>query len=586
MDIIKKTNPAMIAISNHREIIQSILDYDFLIKRENPSIKCIITGSKNYERYYFGNKQIVIPCFQRTTQIPHDLIKQINYFVNLSSARRVVKEIYNLVGLFPNLIGGMIFAEGVTEQDALNIKQISVDKKLFIVGPASVGCILPGVVKLGPIGGVTAKQIIDAGLTTPGSFAVVSASGGMTNELINLASSYQTGISFATSVGGDRFPITEPREVFLDLERDSKTSCILYYGELGETYEYEIASLVSSHKVTKPILAYISGAISNIFENPPQFGHAKAIAETKEETAQAKRKALVEAGVICPDTYSEFVAKFAEIASSMKKVTISDATMVRYNQMNARKKSLFITSLPGPDEYSFSLEDSYAFIVGSMFLGRKLKSSELENLIDLILKTAVDNGPHVSGAVNTMITARAGRDLATSLASGVLTIGPRFGGATNEAARIWFEGVINNIDPKDTVEKFASLRQPILGIGHLKYRVDNPDPRVQSLLEVTKGFNKKLFTNYALSVEKITTGKKGNLILNFDGAIASVMLDVLSEKEKLSTGELERLIESEFFNALFIASRTVGLLARALDQKRLDEGLFRLPEEDVKEVDV
>ena len=64
------------------------------------------------------------------------------------------------------------------------------------------------------------------------------------------------------------------------------------------------------------------------------------------------------------------------------------------------------------------------------------------------------------------------------------------------------------------------------------------------------------------------------------------MLDVLSEKEKLSTGELERLIESEFFNALFIASRTVGLLARALDQKRLDEGLFRLTEEDVKEVDV
>ena len=39
-----------------------------------------------------------------------------------------------------------------------------------------------------------------------------------------------------------------------------------------------------------------------------------------------------------------------------------------------------------------------------------------------------DHGPAVSGAHNTIVAARAGKDLVSSLASGLLTIGPRFGG--------------------------------------------------------------------------------------------------------------------------------------------------------------
>jgi ATP-citrate lyase alpha-subunit len=59
------------------------------------------------------------------------------------------------------------------------------------------------------------------------------------------------------------------------------------------------------------------------------------------------------------------------------------------------------------------------------------------------------------------------------------------------------------------------------------------------------------------------------------------MLDVLVEKEKLSRAEIKALIEADFFNALFVIPRTVGFIAHYLDQKRLDEGLFRLPDEDI-----
>ena len=40
-----------------------------------------------------------------------------------------------------------------------------------------------------------------------------------------------------------------------------------------------------------------------------------------------------------------------------------------------------------------------------------------------------------SGAHNTIVTARAGKDLVSCLVSGLLTIGPRFGGAVDDAAR-------------------------------------------------------------------------------------------------------------------------------------------------------
>ena len=108
-----------------------------------------------------------------------------------------------------------------------------------------------------------------------------------------------------------------------------------------------------------------------------------------------------------------------------------------------------------------------------------------------------------------------------------------------------------------------------------------PDPRVDALKEFLDRLESKKFTNFALEVEKITTDKKGNLILNIDGAIAAVLLDYLSEKEGYSDDELKELIDAEFFNALFVLSRSVGFIAHYLDQKRLDEGLLRLSEEDV-----
>jgi citrate synthase len=399
-----------------------------------------------------------------------------------------------------------------------------------------------------------------------GSVAVLSASGGMTNEIINTVTGMGKRISFALSFGGDRFPILSPKEAFLAAEKDPQTTAIVYYGELGGTDEYELAKLLQTGKVTKKVICYIAGTISEMFETPPQFGHAKAMAATQAETAKGKRKVLQEAGALAANSYTEFLEAIRAIEVSALPSEKEYNTIV--SELNSRTAALITSSISGDhdgqpsllheDLLTFAKSNSFAAITASLFLGKKIKSQELETFVDFVLRLLVDHGPYVSGAVNTIITARAGRDLVSSLSAGLLTVGPRFGGAINQAATNWLIGVLQSRTAAEFVEEFASKRQYISGIGHKKYRVDLPDPRVLEILKFAEALGQKRFTTFALDVEKVTTAKKGNLILNVDGAIACVLLDILSEKEGMNDEELKRLTEIEFFNSLFVFHDLLG----------------------------
>ena len=255
-----------------------------------------------------------------------------------------------------------------------------------------------------------------------------------------------------------------------------------------------------------------------------------------------------------------------------------------------REHSLFTTTISGdvngePTILGENLTTqaqahSLAWIAGSLWLGRPLLSSKTEQALDLALRLLVDHGPYVSGAVNTMIASRAGKDMVSSLVSGLLTIGPRFGGAINGAAENWFNAVDNFTSASDLVETFASKKEYLPGIGHRKYRMDTPDPRVSILKDLVADIPHP-HLNLALEVEAITTSKKPNLILNVDGTLAAVLLDLLQEEEHLTKEEIKTLLQAEFFNAIFILSRSVGFIGHYLYQKRLGEPLFRLPDNQV-----
>lgn len=590
---LRRQENKILVVGSYPSIIQSILDFDFLCNKQ-PSIAGIIGGSgRKTERYFWGRNEILIPVYDSIDNLPETKVRGINLFLNLTSGRRAPMTTHLLLDSLPKIQGGVIFAENVTEIDAIGLfNRINKEDK-FIVGPASVGLLIPGILKLGAIGGVEASQIVDAKILHPGSVAVLSASGGMTNELINLVTRYKKRISFALSFGGDRFPILTPESAFLAAEKDSQTDYIVYFGELGGDDEYKIAKLVKEGRVKKPILAYIAGAVAEMFPNPPQFGHAKAMAKNKEETATAKRKALQQAGVQTANSFSEFIKLIQEIPKDSK-IPKEDVKISK--DMVSRKHALFASTISQEEEGSVKIlgedlsklakNNSFAYIVSSLLLGKKIKSKVLEEFVDFVLKILVDHGSNVSGAVNTIIAARAGKDLVSALASGLLTIGPRFGGAINAAAKNWLEAVKSETDPNEFVEKFAKKGRYIPGIGHRKYTTDNPDPRVEKILDFAKNLKKKKYTTFAQEVTRITTRKKSNLVLNIDGAVAAVLLDILAEKEGFSEKQLRQAVATQMPNALFVLSRAVGLAAHYLDQKRIDEGLFRLPKGEVKKAKI
>ncbi len=165
-------------------------------------------------------------------------------------------------------------------------------------------------------------------------------------------------------------------------------------------------------------------------------------------------------------------------------------------------------------------------VVSLLWFKRRLPSWATK-FIEMVLMLTADHGPAVSGAMNTIVASRAGKDLISSLASGLLTIGSRFGGALDEAASMFSNARDTGLTPREFVDnsrKANKLSEYILvsrlyctilmvlkvsGIGHKIKSVNNPDLRVELVKEfVRKNFPSHSLLDYALAVEKVTTSKK------------------------------------------------------------------------------
>lgn len=584
LDSIRRQPGTILVLGAHAANIQAVLDFDYLCGKQEPSVVGIVTSSAKYQKYFWGKGEVLIHCYASVAQA-RQALDSVDWMFNMASGRRAYAATNEFFDEFPKARGGHIFAEDVPEIHAIDLYERYGNNKILI-GPAGVGMIVPGALKLGVIGGIDWRQISGNRLMQPGKTAVLSASGGMVNEIITMVARSGHGISFSLCFGGDRFPTTRPSDAFLAAQADKATETIVYYGELGGEDEYELVELIKSKQVTKPVVCYIAGTIGESFDQPVQFGHAKALASNKSETASAKRNALREVGATVAESISEFTKHIANIpveeGTSQQQPAVS---------LDSRARSLFSSTISheGPEGYSFvgtSLQDwaregSIALQITTGLLGRRPMSSILPEFVEKVFLLSVDHGPQVSGALNTVITARAGKGLVDSLAAGLMTIGPRFGGAVSTAAREWFDGVRLGRVATERVEESARAKRYIGGIGHKKYRIGMPDPRVAVLSEFADKLDKHPHYDYARSIEAVTTEKKGTLILNVDGVIAALMLDTLTYEEGYSADEIDNLIEMDFFNTLFVIPRTVGFISHYLDQRRLDEGLFRLPDDDV-----
>jgi ATP citrate (pro-S)-lyase len=196
--------------------------------------------------------------------------------------------------------------------------------------------------------------------------------------------------------------------------------------------------------------------------------------------------------------------------------------------------------------------------------------------IEMVLQLTADHGPAVSGAMNTIITARAGKDLISSLVAGLLTIGDRFGGALDGAAAEFSRGLQSGLTPREFVDSMRKANRLIPGIGHKIKSKTNPDLRVSLVVDyVKKNFPQHRTLDYALAVEDVTTQKSNTLILNVDGAIAASFCDLLSGSGAFTEEEAGDFLKNGALNGLFVLGRSIGFIGHYLDQKGLKQPLYR-----------
>ena len=200
-----------------------------------------------------------------------------------------------------------IFVEKMPIFDVSYVLARAREKNVRVLGPASVGAIVPGEVKIGSIGGQNPDRVF-----SKGPVGVISKSGGMCAELAMLITNGGFGQSTVVGMGGDLLVGTTFSDLLLDFEEDSQTKVVVAFGEYGGGAEIEAANLIKEGKFTKPFIVFLAGKFAESLPKDTALGHAGAIVGLG-STIEEKVKSLQDAGAI-------IVEKFEDIPAAIKKV--------------------------------------------------------------------------------------------------------------------------------------------------------------------------------------------------------------------------------------------------------------------------
>jgi len=181
--------------------------------------------------------------------------------------------------------------EGIPVQDMVKTVALLRQKGVRLIGPNCPGIMTAGQCKIG---------IMPGNIFTPGPVGLISRSGTLTYEIVDLLTKSGLGQSTCIGIGGD--PVLG--STFVDLlplfEADAETEAIVLVGEIGGSDEEIAAEYIRTMR--KPVIGFISGRTA-----PPgkRMGHAGAIISGRTGTPQAKVDALRAAGVPVADALYE-----------------------------------------------------------------------------------------------------------------------------------------------------------------------------------------------------------------------------------------------------------------------------------------
>lgn len=333
-------------------------------------------------------------------------------------------------------------------------------------------------------------NILASKLYRAGSVAYVSKSGGMSNELNNILSLTTNGTYEGVAIGGDRYPGTTFIDHLLRYEADPNCKMLVLLGEVGGVEEYRVIEAVKSGQIKKPIVAWAIGTCAKMFTTDVQFGHAGSMANSDLETAEAKNNAMRAAGFIVPPTFEDLPEvlkvtydKLVAAGEISPKAEVPPPQIpIDYKWAQelgmVRKPAAFISTIS--DERGqellyagmrisdvFKEEIGIGGVVSLLWFKRRLPDYACK-FLEMVLMLTADHGPAVSGAMTTVITTRAGKDLVSSLVAGLLTIGTRFGGALDGAAAEFTRAKELGLTPREFVDSMRKANKLIPGIGECR----------------------------------------------------------------------------------------------------------------------
>ncbi|XWV26598.1 putative ATP-citrate synthase [Tupanvirus soda lake] len=584
-------NTTCIIFGSQTAVAQNMLDFDMEIGRTTPSVAAFVDPSRRSitnVQLFWNNKSILVPTYPNIDLAikKHPNVSGVVNFASFRAAYESTKQAF----MYDNIKFVSILAEGMAENQTKELISLSKKMNKMLLGPSTIGAIFPGSFRIGNAGGKL-DYLINTRLHIKGNVGIVTRSGGLLNELCYMTYKVKLGISSAIAIGGDRYTGTNFADVVKFYEKNNDTKLIVLLGEIGGLQEMEVADLVRKGLITKPIIGLCLGSSADYLASDIQFGHAGADAHSKYEKASFKNSYMASCGIHVPTTWEDMENLMVKIAerygieqyqyeAHQKLVMSFDEA---YKSGMIRKQPNFFSSISNEkdhevtyDKIPISAINGIGDVIGHLWFKKSLPQY-LTQYYEKILVICADHGPCVSGAQNTMITTRAGKDLVSSLCSGLLTIGPKFGGAINEAAFRFYYGMKNKKSPQDFIKEVKIIP----GIGHKHYNIYQPDKRVKLLEEhVDLYFTSKETINYARSIENITIQKKHNLILNVDGFIAASMVDGFVSAG-FTDDEIEEILNNDILNSFFVLARTIGFIGHHIDQKRLKQDLYRAPEYDV-----
>lgn len=191
-------------------------------------------------------------------------------------------------------------------QNSQKLQQLN--KPIRIVGPSSIGILNPGKSGMGSLGAGSTE-----GLTLPETTSdkkgvvVLAKSGGMSLTMSHMISAEGVGITTIVGLGGDKIACTTYADLLSDVAADDETKALVIVGEIGGSYEEDLAKAIQEQNFSKPVVAFISGKFAEFLPQGVAFGHAGAIVSKEFGTRDGKIKALKQAGVLIAQSPEDIV---------------------------------------------------------------------------------------------------------------------------------------------------------------------------------------------------------------------------------------------------------------------------------------